>query len=229
MAKRPVFIAKRIYPYYEIQEVEFDFYSGYAISQKQKSINSLHERFIENYQGMRIIEISTKSTEKSGVNLSAFNLQVQIAGKKTSIECAFQGSKKFEKGGPYTDIYDMNPWEAKKDPRLRESGNIIEFILNDYQFGNEPKDYFYNWIYIKALHEQGEYLEQLKKYSAFTDIEFNPKKSFNCQAKANAIAVGLMQAGRLEKCMSDKDVFLETVYKESNVTYEQIDIFSMVV
>ncbi len=50
-------------------------------------------------------------------------------------------------------------------------------------------------------------------YEAFTDIEFNPNKSINCQARSVAIAVGLKKAGILEKCISDEKVFLREVYK----------------
>ena len=54
----------------------------------------------------------------------------------------------FEHGGPYTDLYDVKPWEAKKDSRLRESGKVIGFNLFGKDFKSEPKDFFYNWIYI---------------------------------------------------------------------------------
>ena len=227
MAKRPVFIAKNSYPYYEIQEVVFDFYSGFAISQKQKSIKSLHEKFMEQNKGIHVLEVSTKSLELLGTKLSAFNLPLCVEGKEISVECIFQASKKFEKGGPYADILNMNSREAKKDLRLKESGKIEAFVFNGQYFENEPKDYFYNWIYIKALYEQKEYLEQVKKYSAFTDIEFNPERSLNCQAKAIAIAIGLLQAGVLEDCMADRERLLEIVYRKPNTVYEQINLFNM--
>ena len=49
-------------------------------------------------------------------------------------------------------------------------------------------------------------------YEAFTDIEFNPSTSINCQDRSVAIAVGLKKAGILEKCISDEKVFLKEVY-----------------
>lgn len=227
MAKRPVFIALSKYPYYEIQDIEFEYFSGFSVSQKQKSIVALHEMFMKLNAGKRVLEVSTKSTELIGTKLSAFNLMLEFDGKKISVENAFQGSKVFEKGGPYIDIYKMSPWEAKKDSRLKESGDIISFKLGNKQFGNEPKDFFYNWIYIKALYENDDYLKAVKRYDAFTDIEFNPQKSINCQAKANAIAVGLIKAGIFDDCVQDKDIFLETVYDENNACYEQMSLFDM--
>lgn len=227
MAKRPVFIAKDSYPFYKIEEVEFQYYSGFAVSQKQRSIRALHNSFSQ-INRESILEVSTKSTEAIGVALSAFNLPVKIDEKEIPLECVFQGSKCFDLGGPYTDIYAKTPSEAKKDIRLKESGELRKFVLQNEHFGNDPKDFFYNWIYINALYQHDDYLERIKSYSAFTDIEFNPQKSINCQAKAIAIAVGLIRAGLLEKCIADKQVFLETVYQQhENSSYEQMSLFDI--
>ena len=227
MAKRPVFIAKDSYPFYEIEDVEFQYYSGFAVSQKQKSIRELHNSFSQNNQE-KVLEVSTKSTEAIGIALSAFNLLVRVDEREIPLECAFQGSKCFEKGGPYTDIYSKTPWEVKKDIRLKGSGDLKEFIFQNKHFGNEPKDFFYNWIYIKVLYQHDDYLKTIKNYGAFTDIEFNPQKSINCQAKAIAIAVGLIRAGLLEACMADKQFFLETVYQQQdNSSYEQMSLFDI--
>jgi hypothetical protein len=228
MAKRPVFIAKNVFPYFEIQEMEFQYHSGFAVSQKQKSIKELHTIYAEKCPGKKILEISTKSTEGEGISLSAFNLTVNINGKDIPIECAYQGSKKFENGGPFTDLYSRTPWEAKKDSRLKECGEIKEFILDGEHYCTEPMDFFYNWIYIRELMKNNELIYKLKEYSAFTDIEFNPKKSFNCQAKAVAIAVGLMQAGKLGESVQSKEDFLCVVYgKEKFKVFEQISIFDL--
>ncbi len=227
MAKRPVFIEKDTFPFYEIKEIEFKYYSGFAVSQKQKSIRELHCSFRKE-SNERVLEISTKSFDGLGVTLSAFNLTMKVDDKEYCIECVFQGSKRFEKGGPFTDLYTTNPWEAKRDPRLRGNGNIVDFQLQAEHFENEPQDFFYNWIYIRALYQHEDYLKNLKGYGAFTDIEFNPKKSINCQAKAIAIAVGLMKANLIDACMEDKQTFLEIVYRQHKYgTYEQMSIFEI--
>ena len=212
MAKRPIFIAKDKYPFYTEKTIEFEYFAGFSASQKQKSINSLHNSY-KKQGGGNVLEISTKGEDKLGINLSAFNLLIGINGSKYKLECVFQGSKVFEHGGPYTDLYDVQPWEAKKDNRLRESGKVIGFNLFGKDFKSEPKDFFYNWIYINALAKNKRYLEELDMYEAFTDIEFNPNKSINCQARSVAIAVGLKKAGILDKCISDEKVFLSEVYK----------------
>ena len=46
-------------------------------------------------------------------------------------------------------------------------------------------------------------------YEAFTDIEFNPDKSINCQARAAALYVSLRREGVLEKALSSQTAYLE--------------------
>lgn len=51
-----------------------------------------------------------------------------------------------------------------------------------------------------------------ENYNAFSDIEFNPKKSINCQAKALALYISLIKKGVLEEALKNKDFFLEIAY-----------------
>ena len=49
MAIRPVFIASNSQPFVKVEEVEYKYYPGFAASQAQKSIASLHAAFVELY------------------------------------------------------------------------------------------------------------------------------------------------------------------------------------
>lgn len=229
MASRPVFISKTSYPYYESEDVEFVFHSGFAVSQKQKSILELHNAFTNKHNSSRILEISSKSTELIGVQLSAFNVPYNLNGMNVSLESIFQGSKVFENGGPYHDIYKKGPIEAKKDPRIRDSGKIVAFSLDGEMFPNQPKDYFYNWIYSSALYSYKELLDRLINYDVFSDIEFNPKKSLNCQARTVAILRGLIGANKLDVAMESPDSYLKTVYQTDKKDKEirQLSLFDM--
>ena len=110
----------------------FDFVHLSCISQKQKSINSLHSAAKEQLGLKNILEISSKSESPLGVELSAFNLQLTSQNNiKASVEVFFQGSKVFSEGGPFTDLYLKTSREAKKDSRLKESGNLVEFKLHN--------------------------------------------------------------------------------------------------
>lgn len=193
MAKRPVFIANpKIKGFVEVEYISFIWYSGFALSQKQKSIESLHNNFLEKNPTESVLEISTKSNTPLGVNLSAFNLALSLENNKIfSVESVFQSSKVFEKGGPFLDLLEKNPKESKKDIRLQNSGKLLYFLLGNDRWSLEPKTLFYDWLYINSLLQNKHFINQIIKYSAFTDIEFNPNKSFNCQAKSAALFVSL--------------------------------------
>ena len=59
----------------------------------------------------------------------------------------------------------------------------------------EPKTAFYDWLYLQALCQNRTLADQLLQYSGFTDIEFNPKKSFSTQARSCALFVALCRSG----------------------------------
>ena len=190
MARRPIFIPDSSYPYVEEKDIEFQWYPGFAKSQAQKSIKSLHQA-TERSGISPILEISGKSAEYLGVSLSAFNLSIRIENDRMSVECAYQGSKVFKKGGPYTDLYSRSSREAKTDPRLRNSGELIAFKFCGEDFPIKPQTGFYNWLYIQALGQNQNLARELKNFQGFSDIAFNPKRSINCQARAAAIFVSL--------------------------------------
>ena len=73
MAKRPIFIPHfSRFPYVDTIDIEFKWHSGFAKSQMQKSIASLHEAAEKLKKISPILEISRKSASDLGNNLSAF-------------------------------------------------------------------------------------------------------------------------------------------------------------
>lgn len=196
MAKRPIFLPKLHGEIgVTIEMVSFTWHAGFAKSQKQKSINELHQS--ASAIGVSpILEISSKSEVELGVALSAFNLLITTKKYKSSfsVESAFQGSKVFENGGPFKDLFSKSPREAKKDDRIKSSGNILNFEFFGQVFPKEPKTAFYDWLYINALAQNTELANELHSYQAFSDIEFNPDKSINCQAHSAALYVSLINS-----------------------------------
>ncbi len=210
MAKRLIFIIddnKLIE-----KELEFTYFNGFSISQKQKSIISLHKEIKKRYKG-NILEISSKSPNRLGVNLSAFNLKVKFNNNVVSVENIFQSSKVFEQGGPYKDLLMVSPIEAKKDERIRDSGKLTKFKLNNKIYSNTPVTAFYDWIYCCAIFKNKELADQILGYDIFTDIEFNHEKSYNCQARSAGIFVILSRLGKLN-VLSNYDEFIKNVYKK---------------
>lgn len=196
-------------------EVEYTYYTGFALVQKQKSIASMHNKIKEQMKG-EILEISTKSPNVLGQSLSAFNLKVKYHGKLVSIENVFQSSKVFEHGGPYLDLLEVNPSQAKKDIRLRESGKLIKFKLDNKDYKLEPKTLFYDWIYCRTLFGYKDLIKELVHYNIFTDIEFNSKKSINCQARSAAFFVWLFLNDYLIESLKDFNKF-EYYHKQAIV------------
>ncbi len=215
MANRPVYEAVEQIPFYKQMNIDFQFYSGFSITQKQKSIESLHTKYCAVSSGKKILEISSKSPLALGVELSAFNLKIHTKKSVFSVECAFQGSKVFQNGGPYKELLSKTSLEAKKYDKLRTSGKLIAFKYYDKEFPLFPRDYFYNWLYINALNLNEKLSNEILNFDCFSDIEFNPQKSINCQAKAAAIFVGLSKSGLLQEATKSKEDFLRVVYGDN--------------
>lgn len=218
MAKRPVFIANTSDQYLvKTQLIEFKYHSGFSISQKQKCILELHNSIKDTFKNAKILEISSKSEIFLGVQLSAFNLMIrdQKRNKSYSVECAFQAGKIFEKAGPFLDILDKSSLEAKRDERLKNSGNLIGFSFFGTSWPLTPLTAFYDWLYINAIRVRTEFHEELLEYDFFTDIEFNPEKSINCQACSVAMFVSLHKRNLLDS-IKDPKTFLQ-LYSEYKI------------
>lgn len=218
MAKRPIFLTSKNKPFFEERTIEFQFFNGFSITQKAKSIISLHKN-AKDLGIEKVLEVSTKSDSKIGWALSAFNLLIDFNGdQQISLECAFQGSKVFEGNIQHKDIYHKTSIEAKKDPRLKNSGAIIGFEFEGVFWKNEPKTAFYDWMYIQALYQNNlEIIDELCTYKAFSDIEFNPNKSINCQARTCAVLVSLIEQNKIKEALSSKESFIEMVYPKALV------------
>ncbi|MCD8021670.1 MAG: hypothetical protein LUF30_01330 [Lachnospiraceae bacterium] len=209
MVVRPVYVAREKAPFYEMVEVEFEWNGGFAKSQKQKNIRAIHQGFQERMPGKKVLEISSKSMQEYGEALSAFFLQKYVPelGRSIPVECVFQSGKVFRNGGPYKDLMHVTPREAKRDARLKSSGLLDHFTFDGKDFPLIPKTFFYDYIYINALLENEALARAALEYDAFTDVEFNPNVSMNCQAKAAATFVSLSRMGLIEK-VRDPESFL---------------------
>jgi hypothetical protein len=191
MANRPFFIPNdNKDELVKTKLVEFKWFSGFAKVQKQKSISSFHENISKQFRYNKILEISTKSKDKLGVKLSAFNLKINFKNKEYFLESLFQGSKVFSNEGPYVDIYKKESIDAKKDERIKRS-DLKEFSFFGEKFTLDFD--FYSWLYFLALKQNKKLTSEMLQYQAFTDIEFNPEKSLNCQAYSAALYLSMIK------------------------------------
>lgn len=216
MAKRPVFVVVDEAPFWREEIIEFPWSSGLSKTQKQKNIEAIHKAYKEHHPVKEVLEISSKSMQEAGVELSAFNLKkyVQTLDERVPVECIYQGSKVFLLDGPFKDLYTVSPKKAKTDERLKKSGRLIEYTYEDENFPIDPLNAFYNYIYILALKENPDLAEHIIKYDAFTDIEYNSASgSINCQARAAAQYCALVRLGLIDK-MPSFDEYLDLIKQE---------------
>lgn len=164
MAVRPIFIStgNMDKPFIK-EDIEFTWIKGMSYSQKCKRRDSLAIEIAKLYDIKRWLEISTKSDKDIGVKMSAKNLVLTTSTGSDSVESIYQSSKVFE------------------------DGRITSFKYNDCVFENYPAGMFYDYIYMYAILQNKDLINQFVQYDIFSDIEFNPKKSINTQARAAAI------------------------------------------
>lgn len=234
MAKRPVFVS-RTEPWPRVQEVavEFHWVAGLSAAQKRRRIHELH-RSAKSKLGdvSSILEISSHSPDALGRDLRAFGLVfVAPGGLRSTVEALFQGSKVFSDGtGPSTELYVLPGREARRQLHekcadLPAEVTLVKFVA---AFMRDKPDWpagtgtaFYDWLYISALlqDQNRERAEQLLSYDAFTDIEFNPARSLNCQARAAALYRALCVVhGRewLQELVRDRARFLKVHSKATS-------------
>lgn len=230
MASRPVFVPNFDTVGVRTFDVSFTWQSGMSISQKRKNIAALHSA-ASSIGLLRMLEISTKSPDQTGVLLSAFNLSSTTTkhGMHFTVESAFQSSKVFERGGPFVDLLTAESRTAKKDPRLRESGRVVGFLFLGQSFPTVPPTLFYDWLYVNTLVKNGRLAKAILQYEAFTDIEFNPEKSINCQAYSAALFVSLSHSHRISGNPISLDEFkraTDGVYSNPHSPEKQADSLS---
>ena len=165
MAIRPIYISNIPEKPFIKRDIQFVWIKGMSYSQKCKRRDSMHEVVAKLYPIDKVLEISTKSNKELGVNLSALKLTVKYkSGNEETVEKIYQSSKV-----------------------LDENNKIKEFKFNNTLFEKDPYSMYYDYIYMLGLYCHKEYWEDLNKYDIFTDIEFNPNKMLNTQARAAAI------------------------------------------
>jgi len=221
MAIRPIFnVSAHENSFVEVNLVDFKWFAGMSVSQKQKSIQSLHSEV--DLPFAEILEISSKSPETLGVDLSAFNLCFSHPkhNEPISVESAFQGSKVFPNSGPFHEIYGMTAREAKGFFKEKNLGSLSEFNFFGQNWSTRPYTLFYDWVYMQTLHRNSDLVSQILQRSCFTDIEFNPKRSINCQAYSAALYVALSQKGLLERVLASKEDYINLLGGNSDWVIE---------
>lgn len=216
MAQRPVFRPRVDSLGVNESSLEFQWHPGLSVSQKRKSIASLHAASAKAWS-VTALEVSSKSTEAIGQEFSAFSLHFarKSDGCLISVESAYQSAKVFEGHGPFEEVASMDPREARRAIGKYRELPLIAFQFEGRRYSLSHGPGLYHHLYRRAvLDGLPETLEMFKeisgRYGAFTDIEFNPKTAVNCQARCLALLVSADRRGEL----SDR---AETAWLSANV------------
>ena len=211
MAERPVFIATGdLARPVSTRIVQFEWSPGFSAIQKQRSIASLHEA---SGLGAEILEVSSKSTLQVGRALSAFNLRLRLgSGQESVVESVYQSAKVFDTAGPFPELAERPPAAARAALKPHAEDRLIGFRVNGQCWPLQPLTFFYDWLYCTALRQNPTLVDELTPFRAFTDIEFNPARSFSCQARSVALFLSLERAGQLNAALGDPDKFRTIAY-----------------
>lgn len=76
-------------------------------------------------------------------------------------------------------------------------------------FRLEPRTFLYDWLYVGALAGRPGLIDEVESYTAFTDIEFSPKRSINCRARSVSLFQGLRVVGVAGRALESADDFLQ--------------------
>lgn len=213
--------------YYIEEPIEFTWHMGMSWQVRQRSSQSLRQNILAKYPERKVIEISTASDNyELGKRLSALNLTLRTtlpdgASYDISVENIFQGSKLYNGDEhPHTELFYKSSRDAKQFSKRMQTDKrtVVSFEYDGVEFDTFPYSAFYDWIYIKALHQHQDLAKQILNYDTFTDIHFNQKVAysdkgpFNCQARALAIYVSLYKSNTLDKYLESPDSLKESIY-----------------
>ena len=218
MATKMCFLVGNNRPFEE-DIISFTYIKGLAFSQKQKNILSFHSAIQSKFPNAKILEVSTKSNNELGVALSAFNLKLN----GLSVESIFQSSKVFSDGSQFVDLMYASPKDAKLFIAKSSIGALSHFRYNGTTFPLEPRSLFYDYLYTSALKQIPDISKHLAEFDIFTDIEFNEKKQFNCQARSCAIYSFLLKTNQTDYFLSSVENFVQLYTKmPAQLTFEDL-------
>jgi len=214
VASRPVFVPYAKEGLVDERTVTFTWHPGLALAQQQRSVESLHGEAKER-GWYPLLEVSTRSLRPLGIRLSAFNLRLTTTDNvSVTVEAAFQSSKVFVDGKSLAHLLTLSDGrEIKAQVKEHEGRELERFSFEDRPWPLKPLTAFYDYLYLRALREDCErdssLISQLTEFAGFTDIAFNPKRSFNCQARACALFVTLCKITSVDALLSDRDRFID--------------------
>ena len=147
---------------------------------------------VEHGRPRRTLEISSRSSDRLGRDLSAMNLPAAGDPHGRSVEAVYQAAKCYGDGGPDAHV-SRSGYEAKRrDRERRRQGPLAGFRHEGRQWPPETGSAFYDRLWTRsALRHCGHgVVERLQRYDGFTD-QFHRPRALACQAKTAATVAGM--------------------------------------
>ena len=217
MANRPIFIPDPDDTLVTEQNIEFEWFPGQSTARKQLTIDSLHNAASQ-LRKCTVLEVSTKSSNPLGIALSAFRLTIRSGSDDAPLllEAAYQGSKILSETGHLTHLYQYQSGrDIKNYVNSKSHEQLIGFQFEDHRWPLAPATAFYDWLYVTAVHQtfinEPEAHDRLCDFDAFSDIEYNPRRKINSQARACALYVALSANHLLQQAIETPQSFLRTL------------------
>ena len=148
--------------------------------------------------GLRVLEISSRSDEALGRNLSAMRLRAGGADgdRGLPVESVYQAAKCYGHGGP-DEPPVPNGFDAKRrDRERRAAGPLTGFQHAGTFWPAASGSAFYDRLWIQAATAAGA-TRDIRGYAAYSDQFHRPGRSVACQARAAAMLAGLDRARQL--------------------------------
>ncbi len=147
---------------------------------------------VEHDRPRRTLEISSRSSDRLGRDLSAMNLPAADDLHGRSVESVYQAAKCYGDGGPDTQLHRSGYEAKRRDRERRRQGPLAGFRHEGRQWPPETGSAFYDWLWTRsALRHCGHgVVERLQRYDGFTD-QFHRPAALACQAKTAAIVAGM--------------------------------------
>lgn len=216
MTTRPLFLphlpGQAEHPGVKQMDIAFQWVPGLAKTQQAKCLSSLQAAIRQSGAAKNPLEVSTRSNDPIGQALSAYRLELP---DRATVELHYQAAKIYPYEGPHPEWFKLSP-EALRSEVKAFKARIQKTPLQGFQDGiNEspwqltPPHAFYDWLYLSALRHNPAYAKHLLRHDGFTDLAFNPTRSFNSQAYAAALYASFHAFGCLEEALASRENFLK--------------------
>lgn len=151
-------------------------------------------------------------------SLSPYNLKFRTkSNTMVSVERAFHGSKVFQNGKQFKELFNYRRYDIRTLKELRTNGEVKEFnfynkvfVVSDYD-----SEFFYIWLYLHTLNQKHNLylLSYIKNTDGFYEDFQDKNTKYGNASLACAVAKYLLNNDLFDYCMRDDFLLYKEVKK----------------